>query len=187
MINDHFFELLKLFLDKGILALTVLLTSYLVTRSIEKIKSNDAFNNEITKKRIERISKFYDLFSQYEHWTNRLITHSYLNFEKNENYLNINEFNEAKNKSEEIGSIIGFELNQMRFWINDDIYFHTAAQLDFFKSMTTELLINGNFQKIKEYRLQLDTIRTNIDKLIPYLKTKQDLKLVKYDRSFHYK
>jgi hypothetical protein len=186
MNNETLYELLKLFFEKGILACALLLTGYIVTKSIEKIKSNDAFNNEITKKRIEKISKFYDLFSEYEHWTNRLIAHSHSIFEKKQNYLTIDEFNEAKTKSEAIENIIGFELNQIRFWINDNIYFHTVTQLEIFKEMKVELLINGNFSKIKDYRHKLDTIRMNIDKLIPYLKTKQDLKLVKYNRSSLY-
>lgn len=163
------------------------MASYIITKSIEKIKSNEAFKNEITKKRVEQIAKFYDLFSEYEHWSNRLLLHYYFQSEEKGNYLSEEEFDEAKEESETISKVIGFELNKMRFWINDDIYFHTVTQLELFKEMKTEIVKNRNFGKIKEYRLKMDTIRMNIDKLVSYLKSNQKLKIVKYDRGFHYK
>ncbi|OUJ71819.1 hypothetical protein [Hymenobacter crusticola] len=180
-------DLAKIFFDKGVLAMALLVAGYIVTKSIEKIKSNEAFRNEINKKRVERISKFYDLFSEYEHWVNRLANHFYCKLEENKVYLTAEEFDEAKKKSDEIGKTIGFELNQMRFWINDDIYYHTVAQLELFKKISIEVLLNNNFERIKEYRLELDTIRMNIDKLAMYLKQDQNLKLMKYDRKFMYK
>lgn len=127
------------------------------------------------------------MFSEYEHWTNRLITHIHCQIDENKIYLTTDEFDEAKRKSEVIESAIGFELNRMRFWINDDIYFHTVAKLELFKEMKIELLVKNNFKSIKMYRLKLDTIRMNIDKLAPYLRAKPNLKLVKYNREFHYK
>lgn len=180
-------DLIRIFLEKGILALALLLASYIITKSIEKIKSNEAFKNEITKKRVERIAIFYDFFSEFEHWSNRIFLHYYYWKKGLDEYLTNEEFEEAKDKSEALSKIIGFELNKMRFWINDDIYNHTVYQLELFNELTKDIINNSNFEKIKEYRLKLDTIRMNIDKLIQYLKTNPDIKIVKYDRSLQYK
>ncbi len=111
------------------------------------------------------------MFSEYEHWVNRIIQHLYYQKEKGESYLTKDELKTAIEKSDEIAKKIGLELNSMRFWINDDIYVHTVTQLELFK----------------EIQLKMDTLRMNIDKLLPYLTTKQELKLVRYDRSFMYK
>ena len=74
----------------------------------------------------------------------------------------------------------------MRFWINDDIYWHTVSQLELFKEAQSEIIKKGNFDKINDFKLKLDELRMNMDKLIPYLKSKQKLKLVRYNRSFIY-
>ena len=68
-------ELIIIFFEKGILAIGILITGYLITRSIERIKRNESFKNEITKVRIERITKFYDMSSEQEHWVNRIMNH----------------------------------------------------------------------------------------------------------------
>ncbi len=180
-------KLILIFFEKGILAIAVLATGYLITRSIERIKQNESFKNEITKVRIERITKFYDMFSEQEHWVNRIMNHFYYQKEKNELYLTEQEFKIATEEANKISKKIGFELNSMRFWINDDIYWHTVAQLELFKDAQSEIIEKGNFEKINDFKLKLDTLRMNIDKLIPYLKSNQELKLVKYDRSFMYK
>lgn len=42
--NAEFFkELIKLFFDKGVLALALLFIGYFITKSVEKIKSDEAF------------------------------------------------------------------------------------------------------------------------------------------------
>ncbi len=179
-------ELILIFFEKGILALGVLATGYLITRSIERIKRNESFKNEITKVRIERITKFYDMFSEQEHWVNRIMHHYYYQKEKGEIYLTEQEFKIATEEASKISKKIGFQLNSMRFWINDDIYWHTVAQLELFKEAQSEIIEKENFEKINDFKLKLDELRMNMDKLIPYLKSKQELKLVRYDRSFMY-
>ena len=141
-------HLLTIIFEKGIIGLAILYAGYIVKKSIERGKSDDILKNEITRIRIERISSFYDLFSAYEHWINRLLIHAHNQIVKNEDYLSEIEFKEATLKSLEISSKIGYELNQMRFWINDDIYFHTVTQLDLLKTIKTEVILNRNIENI---------------------------------------
>ncbi len=174
-------------IEKIILPVTIFVTGYFVTRRIEKIKSNEGFINEITKTRVERISRFYDLYSEYEHWVNRLITHSYHQFERNEHYLTREEFDEANQHMERIENVIGLELNQMRFWITDDIYFHTVGQLELVRELKIAVFANGEFNRRDEFRLRTDSLRMNLDKLVTYLKSKQNIRKIRYDRSAYYK
>jgi|GEM_PF-3719776 len=180
---DHFTqEIIKIILEKGILAISILIVGFMITKTIEKIKSNESFKNEITKIRVEKIAKFYDLFSQYEHWSNRIIIH----FETG-NYLNEVELLEATLEHDKINNILGYELNQMRFWINDDIYFHTVGQLELLKAIKNDILIEKKSNQIKEQRADLDSLRMNIDKLLVYLRKNKKMIMKRYDRSYLYK
>ncbi|MDO5615977.1 MAG: hypothetical protein Q4G16_07295 [Cruoricaptor ignavus] len=180
---DYFIqEIIKIILEKGILAISILIVGFRITKTIEKIKSNESFKNEITKIRVEKIAKFYDLFSQYEHWSNRIIIH----FETGD-YLNETELLEATLEHDKINKILGYELNQMRFWINDDIYFHTVGQLELLKVIKNDILIEKKSSKIKEQRANLDSLRMNIDKLLIYLRKDQKIIMKRYDRSYLYK
>ncbi len=180
-------KIILILLEKGVLVLLLLGVGFWIKSAIEKFKSSEALKNEVVKVRLERITKFYDMFSEYEHWVNRIIQHLYYQKEKGESYLTKDELKTAIEKSDEIAKKIGLELNSMRFWINDDIYVHTVTQLELFKEIQSEIIQNGDFRRRKEFKLKMDTLRMNIDKLLPYLTTKQELKLVRYDRSFMYK
>lgn len=184
---DFIKDIIRILLEKGILATGLLLTGYIISKSIERIKINEAFKNEITKHRVEKISRFYDLLYEYEHWLNRLMNHKYFEDSKNEVYLTEEELEDALTNYERIDKNIGFELNRMRFWINDDIYFHTVAQLELLKELRKTFLIEKKYDTMKDYRYNLDSIRMNLDKLISYLKTNQKLRKVNYDKSFLYK
>jgi len=180
-------KLIIILFEKGILAIAILLAGYIIKKSIEQIKSNEMLNNEIIKIRTERITEFYDLISEYEHWINRLVNHVYYQIKNDELYLTESEFEEARKKADEISNTISFKLNKMRFWINDDIYFHTVAQLEILKEIQNETIINRNVDLIKELRFKNDTFRMNIERLLSYLRDKPNIRKVKYDRSFLYK
>ena len=174
-------------LDKLFVGILILLVGFLVSRTIEKLKSRESLNNEITKIRVQRIARFFDLISEYEHWLNRLISQSQSETNRDPPYLTSKELKEADEKQSELSYKIGLELNQMRFWLNNDIYIHAVKQLEFLKLLRQELILEKNFDRINELRFLGDSTRMNVEILIEYIKRAQKPKIFKENRDFLYK
>lgn len=189
ILNDTEFikKIIHLLLEKGIIAGVIIWLGTLWKTVYERKLISEAFNYEISKVRVNKITGFFEMLCQYEHWLNRLMIHERKIYTEGKKYLTDSEYDVASKKSLEISHKISYELNQMRFWLTNDFYIHTVKYLDVldnFRRLKPEDLSD---ELIKSFRYKMDATRLNIDSLLSYIEKKPKLRFVKYNRSPLYK
>ncbi|REG79566.1 hypothetical protein [Algoriphagus antarcticus] len=174
MIWDSDFEqkVILIVIDKGVMALILLFAGIFANYLLEKFKSEQSLDAELSKLRVNKIGECFGIHSKYGKLLNGFIDalNEYRNSTMNDEQIieklspKIKELKESKKEVELITA-------SHRFWLGDEIY---EEALRFNKTFPNfcDVFHKGNFKRCVELKMNMEKEMLDVDEVMRMIRRK---------------